>query len=200
MVFSGDGSSYYIDAPLKPNSQFTTFFFKELMPYIETHYRVIATAGGRAVTGASMGGYGAFHYMLEKPDAFSSVSGVSSAVPHLTQDPSSEEFLKYLKATTFLDMVGNPAENKKAYQAIDLYSGISAAVENKITLPPIYMTCGTEDFVKPRNLELRDFLKSKGIPCEYSEAPGAHHNWSFWKEACVGVMEFHWKHFSLSSE
>ena len=197
--FKADGSSYYIDAPLKPSSQFTTFFFKELLPYIESHYRVIANAGGRAVTGASMGGYGALHYMLEKPDAFSSVSGLSIAAAHLTGDPSSAAYLKYLKVTTFLDLLGNP-ENQKAYEALDLYFGISAAAENKVMLPPIYIQCGTEDFVKPHDIELRDFLTSKGYPCEYSEAPGARHDWKFWKEGCVGVMDFHWKHFTLQSE
>jgi S-formylglutathione hydrolase FrmB len=197
--FNADHSSYYIDSPIKPDSQFTTFFFKELMPYIESHYRVIAGAGGRAVTGASMGGYGAFHYMLQKPDAFSSISGVSAAAAHLTGDPSSAGYLKYLKVTTFLDLLGNP-ENQSAYQANDLFSGISAAAANKITFPPIYLQCGTEDFVKPHDIELRDFLTSKGYSCEYSEAPGAHHDWKYWKEACVGVMEFHWKHFTLPSE
>ncbi|MEI6082695.1 MAG: alpha/beta hydrolase-fold protein [Verrucomicrobiota bacterium] len=54
--FDGDAEGWYIDATQKPESQFATFFFDELVPYIDTHYRTRADGKSRGVTGFSMGG------------------------------------------------------------------------------------------------------------------------------------------------
>jgi len=72
VCFDGDAESWYIDSSHKPDSQFTTFFFHDLIPWIDHYYRTIPNAKGRGVTGYSMGGFGAFHFLLEKPDAFGS--------------------------------------------------------------------------------------------------------------------------------
>ena len=140
-----------------------------------------------------MGGYGAFHYMLEKPDAFASVSGLSAAFGRI--DNMTPEKLNEMAAKRRLEpLVGTPAENPAAYRAMDLYAGIRAALDTKTVLPPIYLDCGTEDFLLAESREMNDLLKSKGVTCEYVEAKGAH-NWGYWKERCVGMLMFHWKHF-----
>ena len=198
VCFSGDGSSFYLDSTQKTDSQFTSFFFKELLPYIDAHYRTIAEGKGRAVTGFSMGGFGAFHYLLEQPDAFGSVSSLSGAFASLYEAPPSKEQLKTVDDWGLPALLGTFAEHPKAYQAIDLRTGINAALAKHVSLPPFYLHCGTDDDLLSQNRDMRDFLKSKNLPCEYLESDGAH-NWSFWKEASVGVLEFHWKHFQAAS-
>jgi len=74
--FNAENSGYRDNSS---SSLYTTFFFDELVPFLEENFRIGREAGYRAVTGFSMGGQGAFHYMLEKPDFFSSVSALSGA-------------------------------------------------------------------------------------------------------------------------
>ena len=81
-----DGFSWYLDSPYpqaiargndstKVKSLFTTFFFDEFIPCLDQHYRI--NPRQRMLTGNSMGGFGAFHYMLTKPEQFLSVSSLS---------------------------------------------------------------------------------------------------------------------------
>ncbi|MFV0337252.1 MAG: alpha/beta hydrolase, partial [Chthoniobacterales bacterium] len=74
--FFADKDSAYIDATAREQSLFTTFFFDELMPEIAKRY---ATDGRQAITGFSMGGYGVMHYLLTKPELFTSASTMSGA-------------------------------------------------------------------------------------------------------------------------
>src|SRR5438876_8825389 len=50
-----------------------TTVIKELIPYIDKTYRTIASRGGRALQGMSMGGFGAMRLALKYPDLVSSV-------------------------------------------------------------------------------------------------------------------------------
>jgi S-formylglutathione hydrolase FrmB len=79
VTFNGDYASWYLDSPLIDSSQFTTFFFDEFILKIDSVWRTRTDGKFRAATGFSMGGFGAVHYMLCRPDMFSSVSSMSGA-------------------------------------------------------------------------------------------------------------------------
>jgi pimeloyl-ACP methyl ester carboxylesterase len=49
------------------------FFLKDAIPYIDSHFRTIATADGRIVSGASMGGHIALRLAFEHPEVFSAL-------------------------------------------------------------------------------------------------------------------------------
>ncbi len=211
--FDGDDASMYIDSTIRPDSQFTTFFFDEFVPYVDRHYR---TTGKKAVTGFSMGGYGAFHYMLTRPEAFVSVSSLSGAFSYGGDRGDGRRGLSAL--------LGDYEENKQAYLDCGIYNRMTDTIESGGTLPPLMFHCGTEDFLLERNREMRDFLVeqnrktreqqagSKGEDGErpaagsaegpkrqivqfmYSESLGAH-NWAFWRDASENVVDFHWRHF-----
>src|SRR6266446_5566286 len=50
-----------------------TTVIKELIPYIDRHYRTIASRDGRSIQGMSMGGFGCMRLGLKYPDLFSSI-------------------------------------------------------------------------------------------------------------------------------
>jgi S-formylglutathione hydrolase FrmB len=50
-----------------------TFVSRELVAYIDSHYRTIPTVAARGVAGHSMGGYGALRIGMKNPDVFSSI-------------------------------------------------------------------------------------------------------------------------------
>lgn len=175
----GDKGSWYLDSPIKPDSQFETFFFDEFIPYLDKTYRVDTTR--RAVTGFSMGGAGAFQYMLKKPELFKSVSSLSGAFRHFS--PPDAKMKEYLAA-----LLGPLDQHPECYQALDPYVGIGKTAK----LPPIYLHCGTEDSLISENREMSAFLKTKGFQVQYKESAGAH-NWAFWKAAAPDVIKFHWE-------
>src|SRR6266478_3613267 len=59
------GRSFYINSA--DNSlPYSDFFLQEFMPYIEGRYRVRPGRQGRAITGVSMGGYGALRFAFAR--------------------------------------------------------------------------------------------------------------------------------------
>ena len=57
----GNKTSWYIDSPIDSSSQYESYITRELVPAIDQKYRTIKHKSGRAITGLSMGGHGAFY-------------------------------------------------------------------------------------------------------------------------------------------
>jgi S-formylglutathione hydrolase FrmB len=193
--FDADAWSAYLDSPfplkrgrepekeMLVKSLFTTFFFEEFIPHIDRHYRV--DDAKRMLTGFSMGGFGAFHYLLTKPERFVSVSSLSGWFESWRSLPDDRRL--------WVESLIGPYEgNEGLYAALDLYGGIKRQKNNGVKFPPLYLHCGTEDFLLEANRTMSAFLKEQGIDCEYLETPGDH-TWPFWRDASVGVIDFHWR-------
>src|SRR5271155_1032017 len=84
-INSADGKVLYSD-----------FFLQEFIPYIETNYRIRRERKARAITGISMGGYGALRFAFADPEMFSAVSAQSAAL--MTESP--EELNAALRSGT----------------------------------------------------------------------------------------------------
>src|SRR5207248_2457543 len=63
--------------------KYDSFLTFDLVPWVESRYRVVPKRSGRAALGISMGGYGALHWAFLHPDLFSVVGGLSPAVETL---------------------------------------------------------------------------------------------------------------------
>lgn len=70
------GGSFYSSSVA--TGDWETFVAKELVAYIDKHYRTLATARSRGLYGHSMGGYGAVRIGMRHADVFSSVYAMSS--------------------------------------------------------------------------------------------------------------------------
>jgi enterochelin esterase-like enzyme len=60
-----------------PGNGWSTFVSRDLVGYVDAHYRTIASARGRAIGGLSEGGYGAINIALHNPREFSVVESWS---------------------------------------------------------------------------------------------------------------------------
>ncbi|MBO9517545.1 MAG: esterase [Porphyrobacter sp.] len=65
------GGSMYSNSVTTGN--FREFIAKDLVQYIDSHYRTIATRGGRGLAGHSMGGYGTWVVGMTYPEVFDSI-------------------------------------------------------------------------------------------------------------------------------
>ena len=181
--FDCGNSGWYVDATQDPASQYETFFFDEFIPHIDGKWRTRTDGKYRAVTGFSMGGYGALQYMLARPDLFASASSMSGAFDVMGEFTSSAH-------GTLSDLFGPFASNKQAYIDHGIYSRLDSAQKYGTDLPPVYLTCGTSDTWITDNRRMRDTLISKGYRYEYKEAAGGH-DYTFWKAAMEWLVPFH---------
>lgn len=220
VAFDGDPAGWYIDAPEKKDSQFETFFFNELSPFVEKAFR---GNGRRAVTGFSMGGFGAVSYMFHRPDYFTSVSSLSGALR--TRSDYTEQ-----NTERCLPLLGPFDLDAPAYAVMDLNARFTELVKTG-TPPPLFIACGADDFLLEVNRRFRDILAEENkritdritagvadiqdaterknalrqriAECQinyiYEESPGGH-NFVYWKEASERVGLFHWKYFKAEAK
>jgi enterochelin esterase-like enzyme len=62
---------------VRPRSGWSTFVARDLVHYVDAHFRTIPTRKGRALAGLSEGGYGSINIALHHPDEFSVVESWS---------------------------------------------------------------------------------------------------------------------------
>ena len=96
MPDANTGEVGYFNIPSK-NWMYEDFFFNELMPHVESKYRIKSDKRFRAISGLSMGGGGTLTYALHRPDLFSAAAPLSSA----TGSTDVEESLKRIRRYGF---------------------------------------------------------------------------------------------------
>jgi S-formylglutathione hydrolase FrmB len=173
------------------------FFLQEFIPRIESKYRIAKNRKHRAVSGISMGGYGALRLAFAHPELFSAVSSQSAAL--ITESPQELDVamqsgtpLGKLLATVFGDPVDVP--HWKANDPFVL------AKRNRTVLQTmsIYFNCGQNDnygFEKGA-AALHEQLIREGVKHEYRSYSGDH-SFTYFMARFPEVMEFHSRAFGL---
>ncbi|MCL5746372.1 MAG: esterase family protein, partial [Acidobacteria bacterium] len=59
IVMPDASKSWYVNSAADPKARFEDMIVKDLIPFVDSHYRTIPLPRSRAVAGLSMGGYGA---------------------------------------------------------------------------------------------------------------------------------------------
>jgi len=188
--------SFYINAA-DGSVRYSDFFLHEFLPYIETKYRVRPGRSGRAISGISMGGYGALRFAFAHPELFSAVSAQSAAL--ITESPQTLDSasrtgapLGGVLAAVFGKPINVPHWNEN--------SPFALAKKNVLALrkQAIYFNCGQDDnygFEKGA-AALHDELQKEGVKPEYHAYPGDH-SLTYFLSHFAEVMEFHSRAFGL---
>jgi S-formylglutathione hydrolase FrmB len=95
--------------PSTPPPAWETFHISELIPWIDAHYPTVATAGGRAVAGLSMGGLGAMKYAASHPALFGAAGTFSGDVDINLTWPLVPATQEALWTTSLVPGLGPPA-------------------------------------------------------------------------------------------
>lgn len=200
LIVAPDGRRSFFINSANGKVRYSDFFVKEFLPFIESKYHVRKGREGRAISGVSMGGYGALRFAFAYPELFSAVSAQSAAL--ITETPkqldvamSSGSPLAGVLAAVF----GSPihAEHWRENNVFDL------AKEYRIALRKlaIYFNCGEQDnygFEKgAAALDLE--LRHEKVPHEYRPYPGDH-SLDYFLSHFTEVMEFHSHAFGLLGE
>ena len=135
IIVCPDGkNSWYLDSPLKKDSQYETFISRELVDYIDKHYPTIPDRKHRAITGLSMGGHGALYNAFKNKDIFGAVGSMSGAVD--IKQRGTNYGLIYLLSSMANGNTGNWGDHSVIVQVANL--------KNKDLA--IIIDCGVDDF------------------------------------------------------
>jgi len=184
------GRSFYINSA--DNSlPYGDFFLQEFIPHIESRYRVRPGRQGRAITGVSMGGYGALRFAFAHPALFSAVSAQSAAL--IMQTPQelgaagpSNGSLGRLLGSAFGQPINLPHWHQNSVFVL------AKKNESGLHRLAIYFNCGQRDDFgfEDGAAALHQQLQAEGVRHEYRSYPGDH-SLTYFLSHMGEVMEFH---------
>jgi len=175
VVMPAVNRSFYADEA--HGNAYWTFLSEELPELVASFFHVSTRRADTFVAGLSMGGYGALKWALRQPERFAaaaSLSGALDVVALAERDQGGDPLLR----TVF---GGPPGPGD------DLLALLRATPPGE--LPPLHVSCGTEDFLYEDN---RTFLRAAadaGVGCTVDFRP-AEHEWGFWDEEIRTVLDW----------
>jgi len=178
----GQKDSWYFDSPTQKNSEFESFFFQDLLPYIKHEFRIDTNA--LFITGLSMGGHGAMYLFLRHSNSFAAAGSTSGV---LDLNASS---LKYSSLSNRLGEYNQQQSRFDSYSAINLLDSI------KYTEKPIIFDCGNRDHLYDANKDFKDACDSLHVNAFYFSFPGRH-NRAYWRESLPLHFRFFYQVYLL---
>ncbi|HWT74656.1 MAG TPA: alpha/beta hydrolase family protein [Mobilitalea sp.] len=177
IVMPAGENSFYLDG-LGTGKAYCQYVGKELVEYVGKTFGLSDKKEDTYIGGLSMGGFGAIHTGLAYPDTFGKLIGLSSALIIHGIKNMQENFKDaiadyYYYTSVFGDLQKlDSSPNNPEYL-------IHKLKEEGRAIPPIYMACGTEDFLLEQNRAFHSFLEEESLNVQYVEDTGTH-DWNFW--------------------
>ena len=140
--------------------EFSEDFVNDIMPYVETHYRVLKDRESRAIAGLSMGGMQTLDITMSDLGKFSYIGVFSSGV--------------------FRMPPGSPAQSSSP----DWEQQHLSILDNqdlKKGLKLLWFATGSEDFLIQTTRSTVEMLKKHGFAPVYKETGGGH-TWANWRD------------------
>jgi enterochelin esterase-like enzyme len=148
--------------------EFAEDFMRDIMPYVDKHYRVLPGRANRAIAGLSMGGNQTLSIAMAHVDQFAYVGVFSSGVFSMNRPPAAPG------AAATPPPAGPPAEWEAARKEM---------LDNpahKKGMKLIWLKTGLEDRLMPSTKSTVEMLKRHGFNPVFQESPGGH-TWINWR-------------------
>ena len=199
MVEAGEIGEFIVAIPFGANSFYTNsisgerwedMITTEFIPMIESTTRAEGTRAGRALSGISMGGYGALKLAFKHPEFFGSVSAHS---PMLIDDFAAAAN-RLRRARTFYALFDNIFGVSRDLAYWDENNPLRIARDTGgLDGLRIYFDCGTADEYgfHVGATQLSEILNARGIDHEFHLFPG-NHGWDYAHQHTDESLLFHW--------
>jgi S-formylglutathione hydrolase FrmB len=189
------GKTFYINS-VDGHERYEDFFIQELVPAIDRTYRTVPDRQARAITGTSMGGYGALHLGMRHADIFGAVSAQSAALLPKIPNPIPTEGRWGFYARILQGPFGSPLN--ETYWEANSPLTLAEHPEQFANLK-LYFDCGDHDrYGFEEGAQLLDkILTEKGFRHEFALRPG-NHGWSYLSQYMKYALLFHWRWFEQS--
>lgn len=202
--FDGDGGGWFTNwvdtkTALGP-SQWETFHVDQLIPWVDTSLRTVASREGRAISGLSQGGFGSTSYAARHPDMFLA-AGAFSGAPEIDRDPAiipaSTEVIEYTasvldgvepeamfgpRTTNELNWAGHDPSTLSTNlrgMSLSLYTatGVPGPLDSG---PPNLGASGIETVTHASTMLFHQHLQEEGIPSFYDDYVFGTHTFPYW--------------------
>lgn len=165
----GGYTSWYFDSPIDETVKYETYISKELISEIDKRYNTIDKRSSRAITGASMGGHGAFYLAFRNPEVWGAAGSMSGGLD-IRPFPNNWDIAKRL---------GTYSDYKTLWDQNTVINLVHLLEGQKLKL---IFDCGVDDFFYGVNKMMHQKLLDAKIPHDYIERPGKH-NGDYWPVA-----------------
>ena len=188
LIATPDGdASFYINSRDGKN-RYEDFLLQEFFPWMERRYRVAPGRANRAISGVSMGGYGALHLAFRHPQLFVAVSAHSAALVDKLPSFLGASASGSPRSRVLGGVFGNPPDPV----FWDRNSPIAIARTTDLSGLKIYFDCGDHDDYgfDAGAIALDKILTSRRIPHEFHIYPGRHDP-AYFAEHLPASLQFH---------
>ncbi|MBI3940890.1 MAG: hypothetical protein HY315_08650 [Acidobacteria bacterium] len=186
------GRSFYTNF-YDGTKKYEDFIVQEFIPFIESHYRVRPGPKWRALSGSSMGAYGALKIGMQHPEMFSSVSAHGAVLI----DSFPEVIEPNTREARYLQILEGPFGKPFRREYWESQNPIRMAEQvDRFKSLKLYFDCGDRDrygFDQGARV-LHKLLEEKSFSHEFAILPGDH-GWEFLKQYMDRSLQFHWKNF-----
>jgi len=182
----GGYSSWYMDSPEKPDYKYETYISKELVAFIDSSYATIKDRSGRAITGLSMGGFGALYNAIKHQDVYGAVGSMSGGV----------DLRPFSKSFGINEILGDSAKYPQRWAKNSIVDLLPLLKPSSLA---ITIDEGTADFFLDVNNALHAQLLQNKIDHDYCIRPGGH-TWDFWSNAVNYQMLFFSRYFKRNED
>lgn len=174
--------SFYINSK-DGKVRYEDFFIRDFIPEMEKKFRLTGTRAGRAISGVSMGGYGALRFAFKYPQMFVSVAAHMPALQARLPRGFGDAGFVQMFGTAF----GDPAD--EAYWMAN--SPFVFARRNNLRGLKIYADCGDHDDYgfDVGTRQLNALLNRRHIEHMIEIYPGRH-DWQFVAQHLVASLKF----------
>ena len=146
-----------------PHNGWATFVARDLVRYVDAHFRTIPRAAGRAIGGLSEGGYGAIDIALHHPREFSVV----------------ESWSGYQRPDRLRAIFGSKLQLLAANDPRRLLPRVAPELRKLGTY--FWFYSGSTDPLRRQNAAFARELTVERLPHRYFEVFGGH-NWALWRD------------------
>ncbi len=153
-----------------------TFVSEELPALVANTFHVSTVREDTFVAGLSMGGFGAFKLALNKPEQYAAAASLSGALNYA--GPRWRH--------------GDPARQHRIWGGEPLTGTMDDLVHlvgsaEPETLPSLYLSCGTEDFLLDDNTAFVTAAEQNSVNLVTDFRPGTH-EWGYWDRSIQDVL------------
>jgi len=172
------GDSWYVNSAADPKAKYEDFVSRDLVEFVDGHYRTVASREGRAVAGISMGAWGAMLIGLKHPQLFVAIGAFSAPFGISRQDPK-------------MDMTSRTQQRFGVPDTPDRHERDPVTVASTIpieSVPMLYLASGNQDLFVADNRAFVQRLTTRKIPYEYREISPLGHSWDLWDGQVVNFI------------
>lgn len=187
VVMPAGENGFYVDREAA-HTLYGQFVGEELVSLTRKMFPLSTKREDTFIAGLSMGGYGAIRNGLKYHSTYGYIAALSAAMVISDIENRTNDTPNFISRRDFAESIfGDLSKVKNSDMNPEWL--VRKLCERGVTLPKIYLACGTEDGLLDGNRKMRDYLRAADAEVTYEEGPGGH-EWDFWNRYIKKVIDW----------